>query len=76
MLKRFDRGQTPFWVVNKQLVDQINRIWGCARSEHFLPGVGLDLRKLKFTVVGIHRMNHFPSRCSKHLNDLHKLVNT
>lgn len=48
---------------------------GICLAEDLVEGVRLDLRELMFHVVGVHRTDLFPSRCSQHLDNLHKLVN-
>lgn len=68
--------QSTLWVVHKQFLDQVDSVGGRSGPENFLPRMRLNLRKLKFAVVGVHTMNLLTSGRPKYFYDFDKLVDT
>lgn len=62
--------------LNSSKVFDLN--WSCnpnwVLETHLLPGVWLDLRELKLSIVGVHFANLLPGGGAKHLDDFHQLV--
>lgn len=56
--------------------DKLQGFWWCPGTEDLAKGVRFDLRELVLHVVGVHRLNLLPRRCSQNLDDLNQLIDS